>query len=163
MATKKTAKKKTAAKKTAAKKTAAKKPYRFDTSQKLLERAIQVFAASPKVLANSAIRAHIQLGKLLRKQKKLEPATRHVRAALNLASQHLGPRSYAYARSLAELAAVYVAQNAKAHAAKLLRQSYDLVRQTFGASHPRTQRLRKKLVKLYRALKWKKQEQGLPK
>ncbi len=132
-------------------------------AEKLFKRALKVFAQYPKVLANHAVRCHIQLARMYRANKDLKQAQSQVRAALNLASQHLGPRSYAYARSLAELAEVYVAQKAREHAAKLLRQAFDLTRQAFGADHPRAQRMRKKLVALYRALGWKKKIQDLPK
>ena len=67
------------------------------------------------------------------------------------------------ARALAERAEIYVAQNARDHASKLLYQAYDITRKAVGNDHPRAKRIRKRLVELYRALGWQKKIRDLPK
>jgi tetratricopeptide (TPR) repeat protein len=125
---------------------------RADAAAKRLEEAIAVFKKNPKVNANHAVRAYVQLGKLERGRGRIEAASKAVRSGLNLASERLGPRSYAYARAQAELAELYVAKKAPEHGVKLLRRAFEITRDRYGAQHPRTQRLRKRLVALYREL-----------
>jgi lipopolysaccharide biosynthesis regulator YciM len=135
---------------------------RADAAAKRLQKAIAVFHKQPKAHANHAVRAHVQLGKLERRRGRLKAALAAIRAGLNLASERIGPRSYAYARALAELAEVYVAQKAAEHGAKLLSQAFELVRQRYGGQHPRTRRLRKRLVELYRKLGHEARIRALP-
>ena len=90
-----------------------------------------------------------------RQQKKLGQATKTIREALNVVRKHQGIQTYSYARALVELGEVYVAQQAQEQAARIIGRAFEIVVKLHGAKHPRTQRVRARLITLYTALGWK--------
>lgn len=131
-------------------------------AEKLLKKALATFTASPKTHAGEIVMCQIQLAKVYRGKRRLADAKKAVDAALDVARQHQGPGTYSYARAQVELAEIYLAQGAKAQAAKILLQSLKTVHKLYGAAHPRTERLRAKVEKLYKQLGWKNRLKELP-
>jgi tetratricopeptide (TPR) repeat protein len=137
---------------------------RQDQAVELLKKALAVFEADPKQHASNMVLCQIQLAKIHRDKRKLADARKAADAGVAIARQHLGEGTYAFARALAEVAQIRQAQGARPEAAKLLLGALTVVHKLYGAAHPRTERLREQVEKLYKALRWQKRlETDLPK